>query len=272
MLLFASSNLHAEVQPVPALNTHVTDLTQTLSTEQQIQLESKLAAFEQEKGSQIAILIIPTTQPEVIEQYSIRVVDAWKLGREKEDDGILLLVAKNDRKIRIEVGRGLEGAIPDIVAKRIISEVISPKFKQGDFAGGINLAVDRLMALVNGEALPPPQKQAKQFDGLMQIWPVIFFGAIALGVFFRSVFGRFIGSGLNGAIFGGIAWMLGLALGGALFLAFFVFVISLIAGLSGNGRGGTYGGGYGGGSYSGGGGWSGGGGGTFSGGGASGDW
>lgn len=272
VLLFASCNLHAELAPIPALQNRVTDLTQTLSAEQQSQLEAKLAAFEQQKGSQIAVLIVPTTQPEVIEQYSIRVTDAWKLGREKEDDGVLLLVAKNDRKIRIEVGRGLEGAIPDVYAKRIISEVISPKFKQGDFSGGVDAGVDKLMALISGEALPAPQKQTSRFDGLMQIWPLLFFGVIAFGIFLRRVFGDFLGSSLNGAAFGGLAWLLGLTLGFALLVLLLVFFISLMTSLSGDSRGGVYGGGYGGGSHSSGGGWSGGGGGSFGGGGASGDW
>lgn len=271
VLLLASCNLHAELAPIPALKTRVTDLTQTLSGEQQSLLEARLAAFEQQKGSQIAVLIVPTTQPEAIEQYSIRVVDAWKLGREKEDDGVLLLVAKNDRKLRIEVGRGLEGAIPDIYAKRIISEIISPKLKQGDFVGGINAGVDKLIALVNGEALPAPQSQPALLDGLMQMWPLLFFGVIALGMFLRSIFGDFIGSGLNGALFGGLALVFGLAFGFALLVMFIVFLISLMTGMSGHGRSGSYGGGYGGGSYSGGGSWSGGGG-SFGGGGASGGW
>lgn len=271
MFLFTLHSLHAELAPVPALKSHVTDLTQTLTIEQQSQLEAKLATFEQQKGSQIAVLIIATTQPEAIEQYGIRVVDHWKLGREKQDDGVLLLVAKSDRKIRIEVGRGLEGAIPDIYAKRIISEVISPRFKQGDFSGGINAGVDKLTALIDDEALPPPQKQPANFDGFLQSWPLVFFGVIALGIFLRSVFGDFVGSGLNGAVFGGVALLLGVTLGAALLIVFVIFIISLMMGLSGNGHGGNYGSGYSGGSYSSGSSW-GGGGGTFSGGGASGDW
>lgn len=270
-LLLASYHLHAELAPFPSLQHRVTDLTHTLSVEQQSQLEAKLAAFEQQKGSQIAVLIIPTTQPEAIEQFSIRVVDSWKLGREKQDDGVLLLVAKDDRKVRIEVGRGLEGAIPDIYAKRIISEVIAPRFKQGDLSGGINAGLDSLIALIQGEALPAPKKQVGNLDGLMQLWPFILFGVITFGIFLRSIFGNFLGSGLNGAIVGGVAWLLGLTLGFAVVLMCIVFFISLMTSLSGGGHGGIASGGYGGGSYSGGG-WSGGGGGTFGGGGASGDW
>ena len=156
MFLFASNAVQAELVAIPALQTRVTDLTQTLTPEQRSQLEAKLTTFEQQKGSQIAVLIVPTTQPEDIAQFSIRVVDAWKLGRAKQDDGVLILVAKNDHKMRIEVGYGLEGAIPDLTAKRIISEIISPSFKQGDFYGGINNAMDKLIGLINGEQLTAP--------------------------------------------------------------------------------------------------------------------
>jgi uncharacterized protein len=133
MLLFASCFAHAELVAIPELSTRVTDLTQTLSSAEQAQLEQKLAAFEAKKGSQIALLIVPSTQPEEIEQYSTRLVQTWKFGRKKEQDGVLILVAKDDHKIRIEVDSGLQGAIPDLIAKRIISEIITPKFKQDDF-------------------------------------------------------------------------------------------------------------------------------------------
>ena len=141
---------------IPPLKAHVTDLSGTLSAAQQAQLEQQLAAFETARGSQIAILIVPTTQPEVIEQFSIRVAEAWKIGRRKHDDGVLVTVAKNDRKMRIDVGYGLEGAIPDVVAKRIISETMAPKFRQGDFAGGLSAAVTQIETLIGGESLPPP--------------------------------------------------------------------------------------------------------------------
>ena len=144
---------HAEVE-VPPLKARVTDLTNTLDVQQRDALEQKLAAFEAAKGSQIAVLIVPTTQPEAIEQYSIRVAEQWKLGRKGVDDGVLLLVAKDDRKMRLEVGRGLEGAVPDAVAKRITSEIIAPYFKNGDFHGGIAAGVDRLIRVAGGESLP----------------------------------------------------------------------------------------------------------------------
>ena len=147
----------AEV-PVPPLKTRVTDLAGVLSVAQRDAIERTLADFESRKGSQIAVLIVPTTKPEEIAQYGIRVAEAWKLGRKGVDDGVLLLVAKNDRKVRIEVGRGLEGAIPDAVAKRIVAEIVTPRFKQGDFEGGIREGVDRIVKVIEGEPLPSPRR------------------------------------------------------------------------------------------------------------------
>lgn len=265
LLVLATGNLRAELAPIPALKSRVTDLTQTLSAEQKSQLEAKLAAFEQEKGSQIAVLIVPTTAPEAIEQYSIRVVDNWKLGREKQDDGVLLLVAKDDRKMRIEVGYGLEGAIPDLIAKRIISEVMTPYFKRGDFYGGINQAVEQLMRLISGEQLPAPQA-SKPAGG--QLWDMLYFVLIAafvIGGILRAVFGKFFGGVLNGGLIGLLIWVFGGGLIIALVLAFVAFLLTF-AGPSGLAYVGGMGGGYG---RSGG--WSGGGGG-FGGGGASGSW
>jgi uncharacterized protein len=146
---------------VPPLTARVVDLTGTLSSDQVAALEQKLKAFEDRKGSQIAVLIVPTTQPETIEQYSLRVVEQWKLGRKKVDDGALLLIAKNDRKLRIEVGYGLEGALNDATSKRIIDEIITPKFKSGDFAGGISDGADRILKVIDGEPLPRPRRKAK---------------------------------------------------------------------------------------------------------------
>ena len=256
---------------IPELKTRVTDLTQTLSSAEQAQLEQKLAAFEQKKGSQIALLIIPTTQPEDIAQYSIRVTDAWKLGREKVDDGVLVLIAKDDRKMRIEVGYGLEGPIPDLTAKRVISEFISPKFKQGDFYGGLDAGIDKLIGLVDGEALPAPSDAASNGLGIENMLPILLFGGLISGLFLRSVFGTFFGSAINGGLLGGVVALLGVALGGAAIFAFVAFIVTMMMGNSG-GIGGIPGGGYGGGGFGGGGsgGWGGGGG--FGGGGASGDW
>ncbi len=268
MLLFASSMTRAELVAIPELKSRVTDLTQTLSTEQQTHLETKLAAFEQQKGSQIALLIVPSTQPEDIAQYSIRVVDQWKVGREKIDDGLLVLVAKDDRKLRIEVGYGLEGAIPDLIAKRVINEVISPRFKQGDYFGGLDAGVNALIGLVDGEPLPAPAKAANSSSKLENLLPILLFGGLMSGLFLRSIFGTFGGSALNGGLVGGAVWFLGFALGGAVILAIVAFFFTMLMG--GRGLGGIPmgGGGFGGGSSS----WGGGGGGGFGGGGASGDW
>ena len=270
-LLIVSGFAQAELVAVPTLSTRVTDLTQTLSQAEKAQLEQKLAAFEQQKGSQIAVLIVPTTQPEDIAQYSIRVVDAWKLGRKGVGDGVLLLIAKDDHKMRIEVGRGLEGAIPDLYAKRIISEDIAPKFKQGDFVGGLNAGVDKLIGLVNGEALPAPSNAASGGSGIDGLLPLLLFGGLISGMMLRGIFGTFLGSAFNGGLLGGVVWMLGLALGGAAILGVIAFFITMMLGSRGfggmpmGGSSGGWGGGSSGGSWSGGGG-------DFGGGGASGGW
>lgn len=272
-LLLISQLSFAALVEVPPLTARVTDLTHTLSAEQTQQLEAKLAQFEQEKGSQIAILMVPTTQPEDIAQFSIRVVDAWKVGRAKQDDGVLLLVAKGDRKMRIEVGYGLEGTIPDLIAKRIISEIIAPHFRQGDYVGGLDQATSQIMALIAGENLPAPEPKA-QTASIESLLPVLLIGGFVLGGILRSIFGSFLGGTLNGGAIGFLAWALGGSLlTAAIFgvVAFFIALISSAGGGSGMGRGGYYGGGGGWGGSSGGGGFSGGGGG-FGGGGASGDW
>src|SRR5512147_962670 len=157
-LLLLACAAQADEVAVPPLTARVTDLTTTLSPEQRTALEQRLQAFETQKGSQIAVLIIPTTQPETLEQYSIRVVEQWKLGRKGVDDGVLLLVVKDDRKVRIEVGYGLEGALPDVTAKRIVAEDIAPHFKQADFYGGIVAGITRITGVLQGEALPPPRQ------------------------------------------------------------------------------------------------------------------
>lgn len=252
---------------MPALLHRVTDLTQTLTPEQQSQLEAQLAAFEQQKGSQIAVLIVPTTAPEAIEQYSIRVVDAWKLGREKPDDGVLVLVAKDDRKMRIEVGYGLEGAIPDLIAKRIISEIMVPSFRQGDFYGGIHHAVKQIIKLISGEQLPAPAQSKPNGGKLWDMLYVLLIGAFVVGGILRAIFGKFLGGVLNGGIIGILIWIFGGSLIVAIVLAIIAFFLTF-AGASGLGHVG----GFGGAGYGGSGGWRGGGGGGFGGGGASGSW
>ncbi|HEY9211046.1 MAG TPA: YgcG family protein [Methylotenera sp.] len=270
VLLFASGSLRAELVPIPALQHRVTDLTQTLTPEQQSQLEAKLAAFEQQKGSQIAVLIVPSTKPEEIEQYSIRVADAWKLGREKPDDGVLLLVAKDDRKMRLEVGYGLEGAIPDLIAKRIISEFMVPSFRQGDYYGGINNALEQVIKLISGEQLPAPAQPKPSGGKLWDMLYVVFIGAFVVGGILRAIFGKFLGGVLNGGIIGMLIWIFGGGLIIAIVLAIIAFFLTF-AGVAGLGHAGGLGG-LGGGGYGGSGGWGGGGGGGFGGGGASGSW
>ena len=268
---------------VPTLSARVTDLTGTLTAAQQTALESKLAAFESAKGSQLAVLIVPTTQPEEIEQYSIRVTDAWKLGRKGVDDGALLLVAKDDHRVRIEVGRGLEGVLTDALTNRIIDETVKPAFRQGDFYGGIDAALDQMMKLVQGEPLPPPpqgwQGARRSHGGGGLLLPLLF--AVLVGsALLRSIFGRTLGSVLTGAGAGLLVWIAGYALVLAGLAALAGFVFTLLGGLGrgsgwssggfGGFGGGLGGGGFGGGGF-GGGGFSGGGGG-FAGGGASGSW
>ena len=271
-LLFISQLAFADLVAIPPLKALATDLTGTLSQQELAKLDAKLKAFEQKKGSQIALLIVPTVQPEDIAQYSIRVADAWKLGREKVDDGVLILIAKDDRKMRIEVGYGLEGPIPDLTAKRVISEFISPKLKQGDFYGGLDAGIDKLIGLVDGEALPAPTSKASSGRAIENLLPILLFGGLISGLFLRSVFGTFFGSAINGGLLGGVVALLGVALGGAAIFAFVAFIVTMMMGNSG-GIGGIPGGGYGGGGFGGGSGsWGGGGGGGFGGGGASGDW
>src|ERR1700744_2718926 len=195
---------------VPPLTGRVVDQTGTLSASDVASLSQTLQDFEARKGSQIAVLIVPTTEPEAIEQYSIRVADAWKVGRKKVDDGAILLVAKNYHKLRIEVGYGLEGALTDVTSKRIIDEFIVPKFKSGDFAGGIWAGVDRIIKGSGAEPLPPPKPQQDyspegNFDELFN--PFLIFGIFIAGVVLRGLFGRLFGSVATGGVAGVLVWM-----------------------------------------------------------------
>jgi uncharacterized protein len=264
-------NVYADIA-VPKLTGHVIDQTATLSPAETSQLENMLREFEAKKGSQVAVLIVPTTEPEAIEQYSIRVAEEWKLGRKKVDDGVILLIAKNDRALRIEVGYGLEGVLTDITSKRIISETITPYFKQGDFNGGITAGVQQIMRVIDGEPLPPPtQKNTNSENGASQFLPIIVLIAFVLGGTLRAIFGRLLGALATGGIIGIIVWIFVSVFGIAILAALATFVFALISGNGGAGGGrGWGGGGFGGGGF-GGGGFSGGGGG-FGGGGASGRW
>ena len=270
ILLLFFTMVWAQVE-IPELSHRVTDLTATLSIQQAMALENRLAAFEAEKGSQIAILIVPTTQPEDIAQFGIRVAEAWKVGRKNVDDGVILIVAKEDRKLRLEVGYGLEGAIPDAIAKRVIAETITPFFKIGDYAGGIDAGVTQLMQLIEGETLPVPDNvpSTRLNEGTFMF---ILFGGLIAGFVLSAMMGRVMGGMLAGLGTGAVA---------ALFfgLSFAVVLIGLmvffIVGVRHRGGGGwSSGGGFGGGGFGGGSGgsWGGGGGGSFGGGGASGSW
>ena len=257
---------------VPQLTAQVIDLTGTLSGGAVNRLEAKLAAFEARKGSQIAVLIVPTTQPEEIEQYGIRVADQWKLGRKGVDDGVILLVAKNDRRVRIEVGQGLEGAIPDAIANRIVTDTITPHFKLGDYDGGIEAGIDQVISVVDGEPLPEPDKTWERSRGFGNLLPLLLVVAFVASGVLRSVFGRLLGSVATGGLIGGIAWLLSHVLPVGVGAGVVGFLFAMLLGSSRGwsaGGGGGWSGGFGGGGR--GGGFSGGGG-SFSGGGASGSW
>lgn len=251
---------------VPPWTSRVTDQTATLSTEQTAALEQTLAALEARKGSQLAILIVPTTVPETIEQYALRVVEQWKLGRRKVDDGALLIVAKSDRALRIEVGYGLEGALNDATSKRIISEIITPRFKQGDFYGGISAGVDQIIRIIDGEPLPQSNTTSGARAGdFQQYFPVLLVLVFVIGSVLRTAFGRVPGALATGGAVAVVVWLLA----GAISIALGAGVIALFFTLLSGGMGGHYGGhgrgGFGGGGF-------GGGGGGFGGGGASGRW
>jgi uncharacterized protein len=257
-LALALAGFGASAEPlvaVPALKARVTDLTGTLTPDQAATLEAKLSAFEQAKGSQVTVLIVPTTKPEEIEQYAIRVAEAWKLGRKGVDDGAILLVARDDRKVRIEVGYGLEGILPDATANRIVDEDIVPRFRAGDYYGGIAAGTDRMLRVIEGEPLPEPERRgtAHGSGGLGQLLPLLLIFAL-----------------VGGSILAGVV----------------AFVFAIVGGLGGgpggpggrgwyssrHGGGVGFPGGFGGGGFGGGGGGFSGGGGGFGGGGASGGW
>jgi len=261
--------------PVPPPGGRVTDQTATLTGEQKSTLEQTLRSFEVRKGSQVAVLIVPSTAPETIEQYALRVAERWKPGRKNVDDGALLVVAKDDRTLRIEVGYGLEGALTDAACKRIISEIIVPRFRQGDYYGGIASGVDRILRVIDGEPLPKPEERdSGRVRGIGSFLPVMMILALVVGAALHTVLGRFPGALVTGGAVSVVAWMLAGAISVALIAGGIAFLFTLIGGGMGGrglGRGGI-GGGFGGGGFSGGGGGFSGGGGGFGGGGASGNW
>ncbi len=249
---------------VPPLTTRVTDQTGTLTSDQVSTLEQTLQTFESRKGTQIAVLIVPTTEPESIEQYSLRVVEQWKLGRKKVDDGALLIVAKNDRTLRIEVGYGLEGALNDAISNRIINEIIVPRFREGDFPGGITAGIDQMIRVADGEALPPPPSSKEEAPpNIWRFAPVIFMLAVVFGSALRSMFGRLPGAALAGGVVAVIAWFLAAGLAATIVAGAIAFLFTLTSGGMGSyvgtygigrrgggfgrgGRGGGFGGGGGG--------------------------
>jgi uncharacterized protein len=281
-----------DVLPVPALSGRVIDQTSTLSSPQAAALSAKLQALEEQSGTQMVVLVVPTTQPEDIAAYGQRVADEWKIGRRDVGDGVVIVVAKNDRRVRIEIAKALEGAIPDLAARRIIDQQITPAFRAGDFAGGLDAAVDQLAARIRGEGLPVPSVRSEaepgpQWDELAMF---LFVGVPVLGAVLTGMLGRKLGSLATGTAAGGLAWWFSASLLLALAAGVLSLVLVGILGVGSSRRAGGLrgrrlgrhgppviwggGSGWGGGSWGGGGGDGGfsSGGGDFGGGGASGSW
>lgn len=297
LLLAACAGWAQDLLPVPALSGRVIDQTATLGEAQRSALTAKLAGLEQQTGSQLVVLMVATTRPEDIAAYAQRVGEAWKLGRKAEGDGLLIVVAKDDRKIRIEVAKALEGAIPDLAARQVITGRMSPAFKAGDYAGGLNAAIDALALRIKGEGLPAPQQPAGStaerfgFEGLAIF---MFMAVPILAVVLGGLLGRKLGVLGTAGGTGALAWFFTGSLGLAALAGFVGLVVAVLVGALGSGlgsalgagRGRSYsssrgapliwgsGGGWGGGGghSGGGGGFGSGGGGDFGGGGASGDW
>jgi uncharacterized protein len=247
----------------------------------------KLKAFEDAKGAQIAVLIVASTGPEVIEEFAGRVTDQWKLGRKGVDDGVLFVIAKQERKLRIQTGRGVQGTLTDALSKRIVADLVAPRFRSGDFAGGINAGVDAIMKAVEGEelALPTPQKSTQpRVESMSSYGNLLILGLFLIPVasmVLKGMFGRFLGAGATSAVAGAAAWMILGSIAIGIVAALIAFLFTLFSGMGGRGGRGGLGGGYipsgggwssGGGGFGGGGGGFSGGGGGFDGGGASGDW
>ena len=273
--------------PIPPLSARVVDLTHTLSAPEISALETKLGDWETRTSNQLVVLIVPTTKPEPIEAYSIRVAEKWQVGRKGKDNGVLFLIAKDDRKMRFEVGYGLEGVLPDVTARRIIAEDVAPSFREGKFAQGINAGVDRVVAVVGGEFLAPPKSAQKSRGAAPQfnfetVFVLLFIVVPLVGRILRGIFGRLAGATIGSTIVGVAAWFFVGSIVIAIAAAIVGFIVMIFFGMGGGlsrgGSGGAIsGGGWGGGGFSGGGGfWGGGGfsggGGGFGGGGASGNW
>ena len=298
LLVLALAGAQAQdLLPVPPLGARVIDQTGTLDAAQREALEAKLAAFEQQKGSQIVMLMVATTAPEDIASFANRVGNTWKIGRKEVGDGILVIVAKNDRKMRIEVAKTLEGAVPDIAAARIIDFAMKPRFRENDFAGGLDAAADQLIARIKGEALPEVDAKSGDFGGGQEqqgfdwgdLAVFLFFGVLIGAPIARAIFGKVLGPLALGGVTGVVVMMLTASLVVAVLAGLAALLFTLLSSAFGAGPGrrggrggwgpaagglggGLGGGGWSGGSSSSGGGFSSGGGGDFGGGGASGDW
>jgi len=273
-LLLAAAAWGQDVRPVPPLSGRVIDQTATLQPAQAAALEAKLAAFEAASGPQIVLLLVPATAPEDIASYAQRVADSWKIGRREVGDGLLLVVAKDERAVRIEVAKALEGAVPDLAARQIIDRALVPAFRTGDYAGGLNAAIDLLMARIRGEGLPLPAPRGSAGNSGFpseQLLMFFFIGVMAVGGLLSALFGRKLASIVTAGAAGGVAWWLGAGLVMAVVAGFATLLLVGVFGVGtvlrlvamGAGRGGGGGGG---------GGFSSGGGGDFGGGGASGRW
>jgi uncharacterized protein len=275
-LWLAASVFVGAQQAVPPLTGHVVDTTGTLAPDAVASLEAKLAAFEQRKGSQIAVLLVRTTAPEAIEEYSLRVAEEWRIGRGGVDDGIVYVAALDDRRMRFEVGYGLEGAVPDALARRIIAETIAPRFYEQDYAGGLEAGLDALIGLIDGEPLPVPVAREPDAEPFTLL-PIVLVLALVAAPVLRALFGSLVGSALLGVGAGFVVWLVSSLLFASLIAGTMVFVLAL-TGIGGGGRWASGGGGLGrmpGGFGGRGGGFGGGfrgGGGRFGGGGASGGW
>ena len=273
LLLVSLFALAADEGPVPVLSGRVVDETGTLNADQKRALEDKLQEFEKRKGSQIVVLITGTTLPEPIESYGIRVAEAWKIGRKGANDGIIVIVAKSDRVMRLEVGYGLEGAIPDATARRLIDEIFIPGFREGNFYDGLNAGLDRLIKVIDGEPLPEVgRSNAGRGDprSIESYFVLFIVATLAIGGLLRRLVGRLPAAAVVGAGIGFLAWLIVAPVLIALLVGVVAFVLTLFGGGGMQGRLG--GGGFGGGGFGGGGGGFSGGGGGFGGGGASGRW
>jgi uncharacterized protein len=271
LLAFLLGSGFADAQLAVPPIARVVDQTATLTAEQRAALERMLEQFEARKGSQLAVVMVKSTAGEPIEQYALRIGEQWKLGRKGVDDGALLVVAKDDRTVRIEVGYGLEGALNDATAKRIVSDIIVPRFREGDFFGGVSAGVDRMIRVIDGEPLPEPSRNTPPAGDFFSFLPVLLVAALVISGVLRALLGRALGALATGGAVGFLAWVLAGTLAIGLLAGVLAFFFTLVGGFGAPRRYGGFPGGWGGGSWGGGGGFRGGGGG-FGGGGASGRW